>query len=166
MKQQLVLLARYDLWANERFAHLASALSPEQLSATVTSSFPSILDTFRHIYDTQYGWLAAMSGLENTSPDTAHFQAHPFDAFLETSRRLLTTIEDAAEEWIEDDITLTRNGRSFTFPVYGVLHHLLNHATYHRGQLTTLLRQAGITTFPRTDLIDYLAELRQGGTET
>jgi uncharacterized damage-inducible protein DinB len=39
-----------------------------------------------------------------------------------------------------------------------VLHHN-NHATYHRGQLVTMLRQAGFTNFSNTDLATYFVKV-------
>jgi uncharacterized damage-inducible protein DinB len=51
----------------------------------------------------------------------------------------------------------TRQKKSFKTPVSGVLLHIFNHATYHRGQLVTMLRQAGEKKIPGTDMITFLA---------
>jgi uncharacterized damage-inducible protein DinB len=39
-----------------------------------------------------------------------------------------------------------------------ILQHVVNHSTYHRGQIATMLRQLGTKAIP-TDLIAYHREL-------
>ena len=43
-------------------------------------------------------------------------------------------------------------------PYWQVVLHLVNHGSYHRGQVATMLRQAGIKP-PGTDLISYYRTL-------
>ena len=43
----------------------------------------------------------------------------------------------------------------FKQPVYEVLLQLFNHQTYHRGQLTNMLRQLGIDKIAATDFIVF-----------
>ena len=55
-----------------------------------------------------------------------------------------------------DRIVPYRNikGESFKSPVWQIVLHVVNHASYHRGQITTMLRQLGHTPVG-TDLITY-----------
>jgi uncharacterized damage-inducible protein DinB len=49
----------------------------------------------------------------------------------------------------------TTKGAPSTNPLWQMLQHVVNHGTYHRGQVVTLLRQLGAQ--PRaTDLLRYL----------
>ena len=43
--------------------------------------------------------------------------------------------------------------------LWHMLQHVVNHATYHRGQVTTLLRQLGAAPPKSMDLIAYYREL-------
>jgi uncharacterized damage-inducible protein DinB len=43
----------------------------------------------------------------------------------------------------------------FKQPVYEMLLHLVNHQTYHRGQVVTMLRQNKIDKIPATDFIKF-----------
>jgi uncharacterized damage-inducible protein DinB len=43
--------------------------------------------------------------------------------------------------------------------LWHMLQHVVNHATYHRGQVTTLLRQLGAAPPTSMDLIAYYREL-------
>jgi uncharacterized damage-inducible protein DinB len=52
-------------------------------------------------------------------------------------------------------ITYTNtHGQTFTQPLQDLLFHILNHSTYHRGQLAQLLRQQGFTP-PATDFVYF-----------
>jgi uncharacterized damage-inducible protein DinB len=44
-------------------------------------------------------------------------------------------------------------------PLWQMVAHVVNHATYHRGQVTTLLRQLGAVPAKSTDMITYFREL-------
>jgi uncharacterized damage-inducible protein DinB len=46
------------------------------------------------------------------------------------------------------------SGEPFTSSLGQMLRHVVNHSTYHRGQVTTMLRQLGVPA-PATDLILY-----------
>lgn len=43
-------------------------------------------------------------------------------------------------------------GETWTYPLWQTLFHVVNHQTYHRGQVTTILRQLDLSAVP----IDYL----------
>ena len=51
-------------------------------------------------------------------------------------------------------------GEPFTDSVEDTLFHVVNHSTYHRGQIITMLREAGETKVVSTDLIHYLRSLK------
>jgi uncharacterized damage-inducible protein DinB len=46
-------------------------------------------------------------------------------------------------------------GDSFNEELYLILMQVFNHGTYHRGQLVTMLRQAGAETIPNSDFISW-----------
>jgi uncharacterized damage-inducible protein DinB len=52
----------YSAWANGRIFGAAEALTAEQASATIASSFPSILGTLGHIVGTEWIWLRRWLG--------------------------------------------------------------------------------------------------------
>jgi len=47
------------------------------------------------------------------------------------------------------------NGQAGASPVWQMLQHVVNHASYHRGQVTTMLRQLGATPAKPMDMIAY-----------
>jgi uncharacterized damage-inducible protein DinB len=69
-----------------------------------------------------------------------------------------TTDDDITRQAVYSDL----RGNTHSQPVWQVLHHMVNHSTYHRGQITILLRQLGLT--PNgTDLIQYFRETTPAG---
>ncbi|MBS1734314.1 MAG: DNA polymerase, partial [Bacteroidetes bacterium] len=66
-------------------------------------------------------------------------------------------VDLATEAALEHEF-IYRNTKKEQFkqPVSEVLHHIFNHATYHRGQLVTMLRQVGVKDIPGTDLVLFL----------
>ena len=69
-----------------------------------------------------------------------HFQHQFIDAFDESN--------------FDTNLDFKRlNGDAYSMPYYQLFAHVVNHATYHRGQLVTMLRQAGFTNVSATDLL-------------
>jgi uncharacterized damage-inducible protein DinB len=53
-------------------------------------------------------------------------------------------IHNLADESLDKMITyINLKGETWTYPLWQMLQHLVNHSTYHRGQVTTMLRQLG-----------------------
>ena len=62
------------------------------------------------------------------------------------------------EQVLKEPITYENPpGTSWTYSVRQVLLHVVNHSTYHRGQVASMLRQLG-TVPPATDLLIYVDE--------
>jgi uncharacterized damage-inducible protein DinB len=47
------------------------------------------------------------------------------------------------------------NGETWRYPLWQQLYHVVNHSTYHRGQVVTMLRQLGATPTPTNFLVYY-----------
>jgi uncharacterized damage-inducible protein DinB len=145
----------YNAWANARVLEVVSALSEEQFSRVIPSSFPSVRDTLAHVVAGEWIWLRRWRG-ENPSVLPAWLE-RPTLAVL---REQLAQVELERDEFLATlDEDATRRVLAFRFlsgtPAEAVLLdlllHVVNHSTYHRGQLATLVRQLG-TTFVATDL--------------
>ena len=59
--------------------------------------------------------------------------------------------------WLATPITYSRRGRTATLPPWVVLRHIVNHATYHRGQVASKLKRFGIQQ-AETDLVYWAFE--------
>lgn len=147
----------YHYWANRRMLDAVAGLNPEQFTRDLHSSFPSVQATLTHMLNAEAIWLSRML---NTTPAKVEPQELPDVAAVRERWALLEPqlLAMIAEDDLER-VIVARNssGKEFRSPLWQVLHQLSNHGTYHRGQITTMLRQLGATP-ANTDLITYYRE--------
>lgn len=151
-------LYAYNRWANDLILDAVEDLSASELSRDLGSSFPSIRATIVHLLGAEWVWVARWQGL---SPSSAPDEWG--DASIGELRAAWREVEDSQEAFLESlgDADLDRivayarmSGDTVRSPVRQMLRHVVNHATYHRGQVVTMLRQLGRPA-PSTDLITY-----------
>ena len=155
----------YNAWANRRMLDACAALTPDQFLRDMKSSFASVRDTLAHVYGAEFIWLERW----NLRTPAKLPSPNDFPSF-ESIRASLTEIDRALIEFVAGltpealarslDYTLL-SGKAQSGPLAPMLQHLANHSTYHRGQVTTLLRQLGAKAIS-TDLIAYHRELAAG----
>lgn len=155
-------LFEYNRWANLRFLDAADALTAEELERYFASSFPSVLETLAHMLEAEWIWLRRWNGSPPAeAPDDWDLSSvaslrEIWDGQWEEQKRFLDGLgPDGPEKRLEYRLL---SGTSDAQPLGELMHHVVNHGTYHRGQLTTLLRQLGKTP-PSTDYVRYLREL-------
>ena len=73
------------------------------------------------------------------------------DILAKQSQQFKEWIDAATEHQLEHVFAFMRNKEQIKMPVYQMLHHVFNHASYHRGQLVTMLNQLGADKIPGTD---------------
>ncbi|MGH9687839.1 MAG: DinB family protein [Candidatus Acidiferrales bacterium] len=160
-REDVRLFYDFNAWANNRTLDACAALTPEQLTRDLGSSFKSVRDTLAHIYGAQWIWLERWHGrVPSGLPSAADFPD------LETLRQRFAEIDrnliDYASSLNADDVTRvmsikTSSGAVFAQPLWQMLQHVANHGTYHRGQIATMLRQLGAKA-SSTDLIGFYRE--------
>lgn len=153
-------LFSYTEWANARFLESVRGLSEEQFTREIVSSFPTIRDTLAHMTFAEWLWLRRWKGESpSTRPDWTKepsldvIEMH-LRAVAEERRDFLARLTD---EDLDRELSY-RNlaGSPMSSRFSDLLAHVANHATYHRGQLTTMMRQVGATP-PSTDLVNMWA---------
>lgn len=160
--QDCRLLVDYHYWARDRMLDAVAPLTPEQFTRDLGNSFRSVRDTLTHIYFAEWAWHLRWIGQSPTAPlqpdmfaDVAAlrqaWQEHEakMRAFLER------TGEDGLSRVIEYKLISGQPGASI---LWQMLQHVVNHATYHRGQVTTMLRQLGAAPPKSMDLIVFYRE--------
>jgi uncharacterized damage-inducible protein DinB len=157
-QDEIRTLFAYNAWANHRVLEACAALTPQQFTQTVTSSFPSIRDTLFHIMGVEWLYFERWHG---RSPSTLLPGEH-FDD-LAAMRGRWQQIERSLTEYVSGPELgdtgralqyLNMQGNPFAYPLRAMLQHMVNHSTYHRGQVTTQLRQLGARPLS-TDLLRY-----------
>jgi len=151
-------LYRYDSWANEQVLDAVSPLAPADFTRDLSSSHGSIRNTLVHLVWGQWIWLQRWKGV---SP-TLVFPAADFPDVMSVRERLHAVVDDRSA-FLRDlsaqrllQVVEYRNiaGEVWRYPLWQQLCHVVNHSTYHRGQVATMLRQLGATPAV-TDLLVY-----------
>ncbi len=156
-KQDIVTLLDYDAWATGRILEAVGPLSEEQYSKNIASSFESVGGTLVHIYGACRLWLDRWQGqddgggLKTDKLALEALRSRWGDLRTELSAFLQSLPEDSLQAPFSYKDT---KGRTHSQPLVQQMQHLVNHSTYHRGQVAAMLRQLGAQAV-NTDLITY-----------
>jgi len=157
--KDLRTLLDYHYWARDVIFDAVAPLSPEQFTRQVDSSFKSVRDTVAHVYAADWIWYTRWRGESPSSliayenyPDVESIRSAWAD--LETKvRALVDELGEAGVSRVFEYKLLS--GASGASPFSEMLTHVVNHGSYHRGQVTTLLRQLGAPPPKSTDMITF-----------
>jgi len=157
----LETLVEFHYWATGRVLDAVEPLSADEFTRDLGNSFPSVRDTLGHLYAADWIWCSRWEGEPlaalpdpKTFPDLASIR-QAWDAH---ERRLRGVLKHFGEIGVDQPIEYVRDGVRWAQPFWQSFQHLVNHGTYHRGQVITMLRQLGVTTVPSTDLIAFYRE--------
>lgn len=162
MKEILLQFARYNIWANKRIIDTLLAIEDEEvLDKQVNSSFPSLRATVYHMWTAEFVWLQRLELTEQPVWIGKEFKGTFQEAchdWQRVSEVMLQFIERQYDDRGLEHVLQYYNSqkKSFKTPVYQILMHAFNHATYHRGQLITMMRELGIEKIPNTDFITFV----------
>jgi uncharacterized damage-inducible protein DinB len=161
--------ARYNRWMNGKLYDTAGELSDEERKRDRGAFFGSIHNTLNHILVADRIWLGRLAGRapqpgfigvdgikrldQELASDFAQLRLErdETDAAIDAWASALT---DAA---LAGTLPMTFRGSAIERPLWWVATQLYNHQTHHRGQITTLLTQAGHDV-GSTDLFAMLTE--------
>jgi uncharacterized damage-inducible protein DinB len=149
----------FHAWATHRILDSVEQLSGEELNRDMQTSHSSVWGTLEHTYRADALWLQRMQGDGNATLDAvtpaaglAELRAH----WTQAQAGLISFAGGLAEsDWtsiIDYRFLSGKEGRS---PIYESLLHVVNHGTFHRGQVVTMLRQLGATPVA-TDFIAFV----------
>jgi uncharacterized damage-inducible protein DinB len=162
----LCLLVDYNYWARDRLLEAVAELTPEQFTEPLGNSFSSIRDTVAHICDAESIWLKRWRGEQPQgfqSPDRVADLAAAREEWAGLEREMRETLATLGPEGVERQIEYKDfRGAARSDVFWQRLQHVVNHGSYHRGQVTTMLRQLGATPPRSMDLIAFYREQRQG----
>jgi uncharacterized damage-inducible protein DinB len=161
LAEHLRLMAQYNQWMNAKVYDAAATLSAEELAKNRGAFFGSILGTLNHIAIGDILWLKRFTGLLATHSELDFIRACNQPQALDET--LFSTLEElyACRKQLDNvfvelanSMTVAELDQSVSYhnmkgiPAtknsFSLLMHLFNHQTHHRGQVTTLLFQAGV----------------------
>lgn len=141
----LALQLDYSRWASERSVEAARPLDEDELARDLGNSYGGVLGTLVHVYQGDRIWLSRLTGSpRSTLGDTG--EVWTLDKLSDEWARTA----DGWREWVAETNDFERvldyknqAGQPHSLPLWQVVLHVVNHGTYHRGQITTMLRQLG-----------------------
>lgn len=166
MEHHAIRQYNYNQWANGRFFEHLKTLPDEIYNKKIESVFSSISEVFAHIYQVDRMWLSVMSGdsfeqtmeiIERGKERSAGKNLHEIQLLFDEVSEQYTAFFNNQDLDEVISIEHPRYGALDT-PVSELVQHVVNHGTYHRGNITAMLRQQGHAGVP-TDYIFYIYDL-------
>ncbi|MEJ8545794.1 DinB family protein [Brevibacillus borstelensis] len=167
MKHPAAQLYEYHVWANERIFQHLKELPQEAYRQEIQSVFPSVFSALVHIYTVDHVWLYAMASesFEKIREAVGRIPEETEGKSVEELEQLFRAVSDKYRQFL-DSLPDLNAVNAYRHPQYGtlearhsdILQHVVNHGTYHRGNIAAMLRQQGYPGAP-TDYVFYLYEL-------
>ncbi|WP_205513587.1 DinB family protein [Longitalea arenae] len=157
-----LFMYEYHTWANKTLISHLQDLPDGSCRAPIKSVFPSIFEALMHVYIIDKGWLSLL--MEEYQPDDYNaIQASVNDLIASTKNNSLQELEEKQQVLAEatvrfimkNDMADSRDFAGVRMSYADVIQHIVNHGTYHRGNITAMLHQLGHKGVP-TDYGLYL----------
>jgi uncharacterized damage-inducible protein DinB len=157
-KDALRRLLDYTRWANHRIVRAAATLTVDEFRRDLNSSHGGVRGTLVHMMWAELIWLERWKGLPNPRP----FDESEFADVLALRERW-NAVDEHRSAWFAELSAdgpaaivryKTMDGKPYEEPLWQLVQHVANHATYHRGQVTTFLRQLGAKAV-NTDMVTW-----------
>ncbi|HDX9572731.1 TPA: DinB family protein [Bacillus mobilis] len=172
MKEYMLKQVDYHAGANIRLINRLKELPNYEtiINEQIQSVFPSIKDTFAHMYITDQVWLHILHGksmneaiqdreilrtqIENKS---LYELEKMFENMVNQYKDFLNTIQDVNAVFVIENPYAGKLETS----ILELVQHVVNHGTYHRGNITAMIRQLGHSS-TMTDFVLYLHMVQKG----
>jgi uncharacterized damage-inducible protein DinB len=148
MREYFTRLFKYNDWANEL---ILDTLSKNDIKD------PEVYKIFSHVINAQFIWMSRITG--NKAIHKAVWSQHSLEDLKKFSKESTTMWMDylskLEDKELQRSISYSNSeGTSFENTVGDMLPHIVNHASYHRGQVNKLIRREGLPVH-NTDFITY-----------
>lgn len=157
LKVMLKSYSSYNYWANKTLIDWLRDKPAHELRKAVPSSFAGIELTLNHILQTQEFWLQI---IKDEHPIKENFEELSLSALLDRVVMDSLKLSKYVSKLNEDELGRKLHLKSPWFdafqPRFELIMHVVNHSTYHRGQITSIGRSLGYTDAPMTDYNYFL----------
>lgn len=163
-KKYFLELADYITWVDSIIIDWLHQINEAQWEQVINSSFSSIKQTAIHIVSAEVIWLDYWTKVPEPVFLSVKFQGTKNELITiwkQSAAGLKAFIEAYPEDkYMEPVIFKWPKGGEGKMEFWQTFSHFINHATYHRGQLVTMLRQVGFTGLSSTDLATYYRSIK------
>jgi len=158
-KKYLLEIANYSNWVDNAVIKWLEQINDEQWQKEIASSFNSIEKTVTHIVSAKKVWINFWQNVPNPVFLSTEFKGTK-NELIEIWKKAMDDYKNFIKNYPEENysqiISFKVRGEEWKMEFAQTVLHHNNHATYHRGQLVTLLRQVGFINFSNTDLATYI----------
>ncbi|OIB03300.1 damage-inducible protein DinB [Paenibacillus sp. LC231] len=147
-----VKMYEYHVWANQAIFNRLLELPGELYNQKITSIFPTVSEALIHIYTADLGWINILSGMDMKQALTEAFQLREEleSISLEDLNLRFIELSERFTAFLGQNPDLERIIR-LDNPYAGIrdtrlseiILHVVNHGTYHRGNIAAMMRQLG-----------------------
>ena len=159
--KEITLLHAYSSWASNRIFDAVAALPADQYMQDMKSSHGGIHGTLTHMVAAEKIWLSRWVGKPDArlmgtdaAPSLSDVKAVWEKVGYETALFLGTMTDKKLQETFP---MTTSKGETFNHVYWQAIQHVVDHSSYHRGQIVTMMRQLGVKP-PGTGLIGFYRE--------
>ena len=166
MQYSLIKHLNYSVWATAKLSQILENADESILKIETPSSFPTIEKTILHIWDAELVWMKRLQGESLTDWPSKSFEGDRetlISGWMENCVAFKDFVEGQGEEFLSKTIDYKNmEGKAYSNTVEEIIYHVVNHGTFHRGQIVTMLRANGFAqlgsdeVMTSTDLITYL----------
>lgn len=160
MKKVILSYTRYNHWANETMTQWLKTLERELLYKKTISSFDSIDRTVQHMNHAQNFWFTILTEADLSKLDET-IKLNSADSVMNElvagSQKLLNKIE----KYTKEELLKQVSSNDMVQSRYEFMMHVVNHNSYHRGQIVTMSRGLGVEeNIPAMDYDAFLWSLQ------
>ena len=164
--QEVKLLHAFNSWADNRILDAAVAMPSEKVMQDLKSSHGGIHGTLVHLVGSEKMWLSRWTG----KPDAAFLSGADVptveavrNAWVAVGFETAKFLGAMTDRKLQDTFTMkTSKGDTYTHIYWQAFQHMVDHCSYHRGQIVSMMRQQG-TAPPTTGLINFYRETAKLG---
>lgn len=161
-KQDILVLYKYNQWANARILQAAAPITPEEFLASAPFPHGGLRGTLVHTLFAEWIWRKRWEGI---SP-TQRLKPEDFPTIQSLQRRwqeeaaqLMNFVDSVSDEQLNGTFSYTNTaGQPYTRVLWQAMAHVVNHGTQHRSEAAATLTDLGHSPGD-LDMIYFLDEL-------
>ncbi|GAA0786067.1 damage-inducible protein DinB [Roseibium denhamense] len=142
-------MAAYNLWMSEKLYAASGQMTDEERKRDRGAFFKSVHSTLNHLLFADRAWMSRFTGhpyeIKGMGVDLYADFGGLKSAHLAIAGDIIAFTGTLTPEWLAGELEWTNTrGLTKVRPKWLLVTHMFNHQTHHRGQISTLLTQAGI----------------------
>ena len=149
------VMIAHDRWANGLMYETCRGLTDEQFHQRFEMGEGSLHDNLVHNLGAMRGWTDVLNEVPNR--ERLEEGRYTLDEIVGLHGSVTADFEKAAfRQPFDTVIHRDRGERSYSFPVGGILSHVMTHSMHHRAQCLNMLRHLGVEQLPQSSVMEWM----------